>query len=153
MVFTKRNLPTSLVQYCTATNQSFFHKLQAKVARRILVHAYGVHVSPGAIIGNGLFLPHATSIVIGAGVRIGSNCVIYQNTTIGKKYGEHSQCNNEDGYPSIEDNVMIGCGAALLGNIHIVSNCIIGANSVITKSIDISGVYVGNPGKITQRLV
>ena len=77
-----------------AGNGNLFQRRRAKEYKRLLVRRYGVYFSAGAdsAIGKGLKLPHPTSIVIGAGVKIGDNCVIYQNVTVGgARRGEAAQ--------------------------------------------------------------
>ena len=89
----------------------------------------------------GTIFPHPIGIVIGKQVEIGKNCVIYQNVTIGQEH---------NALPKIGDNVCICAGAILLGDITIGNNVIIGAGSVVTKSIPDNAVVVGNPAKIIK---
>lgn len=74
--------------------------------------------------------PHPIGIVIGSGTIIHENVVIYQNVTIGR-----SKINSENGYPIIENDVIIYAGAVIVGNVRIGTGSIIGANSVVTKSV------------------
>lgn len=90
---------------------------------------------------NGTMFPHPVGIVIGKGAVIGKNCVIYQNVTIGQEH---------NALPKIGDNVQIYAGAILIGDITIGNNVMIGAGSVVTKSIPDNAVVVGNPAKIIK---
>ena len=88
-------------------------------------------------------MPHqGLGVVIGPDVKIGENCTIYQNVTLGAKH------NGKDrGFPTIGNNVLIGCGSICLGTILIGDNVVIGANSVVIKSINNNEIVAGNPAK------
>lgn len=90
----------------------------------------GIEIHPGAKIGKRLFIDHGMGIVIGETASIGNDCTIYHNATLGgtgkDKYKRH---------PDIGNNVMVGCGAKILGPIKIGNNVKIGANSTIFKNI------------------
>ena len=92
---------------------------------------FGVEISPRTAIGPGLVLPHPNSIVIGA-ISIGEFAIIYQQTTLGSKTFDDGF--NSHMRPTIGNNVTIGCGAIILGNIHIIDNTLIRANSLTTSS-------------------
>ena len=98
---------------------------------------YNCYIAPNAEIGKNLSLPHPTGIVIGEGVQIGDNCVIYQNVTLGRKNKDISE------YPTIGNNVVIYCNSAVIGKISIGDNSIIGCNSVVLKSIENGSRCVG----------
>lgn len=90
----------------------------------------GIEIHPGAKIGRRLFIDHGMGIVIGETATIGNDCTIYHNSTLGgtgkDKYKRH---------PDIGNNVMIGCGAKVLGPIKIGNNVKVGANSIVLKNI------------------
>jgi serine O-acetyltransferase len=89
-------------------------------------------------------IPHPVGIVIGKppGTQIGDNCIIMQNVTIGiSKIGEGTG-------PRIGNNVFIGAGASILGNIRVGNYVTIGANSVVIKDIPDGSTVVGNPGRV-----
>lgn len=90
--------------------------------------------------------PHqGLGVVIGPRVKVGKRCVIHQNVTIGAK------SNGRDiGFPTIGNDVMIGCGAVLLGNIRIGNNVAIGANSVVLDSVPNDVVVTGIPARIVR---
>ena len=92
---------------------------------------FGVEISPRTAIGPGFILPHPNSIVIGA-ISIGESAIIYQQTTLGSKSFDNGF--NAHMRPTIGNNVTIGCGAVVLGNIHIIDNTLVRANSLTTSS-------------------
>ena len=98
---------------------------------------YGCIISPKAQIGKNLKLPHPIGIVIGEGVKIGDNCIIYQNVTLGRKNKDIAE------YPTIGNNVIIYCNSTLVGSIKIGNNAIIGCNSVILKSVEANSTAIG----------
>lgn len=103
----------------------------------------GVSLSYRAAIGYGLYLPHFGGIVINDDARIGNNCVISQNVTIGKNDG-----GKNPGSPNIGDQVFIGPNAVVVGGITIGDNVLIAANSFVNEDIPSNAVVVGNPSKI-----
>jgi len=109
-------------------------------------HHTGVEIHPGARIGKGLFIDHGAGIVIGETSIIGDNCTIYHGVTLGGRgHAKHTKR-----HPTIGDNVLIGSGAKLLGNITIGDNANIGANAVILHDVPAGATVVGVPGKIVR---
>lgn len=98
---------------------------------------YGCIISPKAQIGQSLKLPHPIGIVIGEGVKIGDNVVIYQNVTIGRKNMDVAE------YPIIGNNVIIYCNSVIIGNIIVGDNSTIGCNTVVLKSVDKNSTCTG----------
>ena len=121
-----------------ALNYHFFaHKLYKKgwhtAARLVAKRARrktGIEIHPGAKIGKGLFIDHGMGVVIGETAIIGNNVTMYHGTTLGG-----TTLDPIKRHPTIEDNVMIGAGAKVLGNITIGKNSKIGANAVVKHSI------------------
>lgn len=107
------------------------------------IYKYGISIPYTTYIGCGFYIGHFGNIVIHKNVKIGRNCNISQGVTIGI-----SNRGDKKGCPSIGDNVYIGPGAKIFGNILIGNNVAIGANSVVTKDIPDNAVVVGIPGKI-----
>lgn len=103
----------------------------------------GIEIHPGAKIGKRLFIDHGTGIVIGETATVGDDCTIYHGVTLG---GTGKDVNKR--HPDIGDNVMIGCGAKILGPIKIGNNVKIGANAVVTKDVQDNSTVVGIPGKV-----
>ena len=104
-------------------------------------HRLGIQIKLGTEVGDGIRFPHYGGIVL-AKSKIGINCTIHQNVTIGRSFGKN------DGCPTIGDNVIIFANATLIGDIKIGNNVIIGANSVVLTDIPDNSVVAGNPAKI-----
>lgn len=105
----------------------------------------GIEIHPGATIGKNLFIDHGMGVVIGETCVIGDNVTLFHGVTLGgtgKGKGKR--------HPTIGNNVFIGSGAKILGNITIGNNVKIGANSVILESIPDNVTVVGIPGKIIK---
>jgi serine O-acetyltransferase len=106
----------------------------------------GADIHPGAVIGNGFFIDHATGVVIGETSEIGNNVSIYQGVTLGGISTEKKKR-----HPTIGNNVVIGAGATILGPITIGDNVRVGAGSVVVKSVPPNSTVVGVPAKIVHR--
>ena len=102
----------------------------------------GIEIHPGAKIGRKLFIDHGMGIVIGETTTIGDNCTIYHNVTLG---GTGKECCKR--HPDIGNNVIIGCGAKVLGPIKIGDNVKIGANAVVLGNVESNKTIVGIPAK------
>lgn len=101
----------------------------------------GIEIHPGAIIGKNFFIDHGTGVVIGETTIIGDNVTLFHGVTLGGTGKEKGKR-----HPTIEDNVFIGSGAKILGNITIGRNSKIGANAVILKDVLENTTVVGIPG-------
>ena len=106
----------------------------------------GVEVHPGARIGRRLFIDHGMGVVIGETTIIGDDVTMYQGVTLGGTGKEHGKR-----HPTIGDNVVIGGGAKILGNITVGKNCRIGAGSVVLRNVPDDSTVVGVPGHIVFR--
>jgi serine O-acetyltransferase len=106
-----------------------------------------VDIHPGATIGSGVFIDHASGIVIGETAIVGNNVLIYQQVTLGGV-----SLSKGKRHPTIEDGVTIGAGAKVLGNITIGKDAKIGANSVVIKDVPAECTAVGVPAHIAKRL-
>jgi serine O-acetyltransferase len=116
----------------------------ARLFSIINVLFFGIEISTRCKIGPGLFFPHTQGTVLGA-VSIGDNAVIYHGVTLGAKNLDFTY--DAAHRPTIGHNVIIGAGAKVLGGVHVADNVIIGANSVVTKSIASNQTVAGNPAK------
>jgi len=103
-------------------------------------------IHPGATIGENVFIDHGIGVVIGETTIIGNNVTIYQGVTLGGV-----SLNPGKRHPTIEDDVIIGAGAKILGNITIGKGSKIGANSVVVKDVPPYSTVVGIPGKVIKR--
>ena len=123
------------------TRATVWGKLQRKHYAARLVHKYGIFVRPDNAIGIGLRLPHPKGIVIGHSVRIGDNCLIYQQVTIG------SARSDDPRQPQIGDRCTLYAGAKVLGAIVVGDAAVIGANAVLLQDAPPNSVLVGIPAK------
>lgn len=102
----------------------------------------GIEIHPGAKIGKGLFIDHGMGVVIGETTEIGDNVTLYHGVTLGgtgKDKGKR--------HPTIEDDVLIGTGAKVLGPIIVGKGAKIGANAVVVKNVPAKATAVGSPAK------
>jgi serine O-acetyltransferase len=106
----------------------------------------GVEIHPGATIGKGVFIDHGMGVVIGETAIIGDYVLIYQGVTLG---GTGKECGKR--HPTLGDNVVVGAGAKVLGNIYIGHNVRIGAGSVVLREVPSDCTVVGVPGRIVYR--
>jgi len=103
----------------------------------------GIEIHPGAKIGEGLFIDHGMGVVVGETAEIGDNVTLHQGVTLG---GTSTQRIKR--HPTLKDNVMIGVGAQLIGNITIGENSKVGAGSVVLDSVPPNATVVGVPGRV-----
>ena len=106
----------------------------------------GIEIHPGATIGAGFFIDHGMGVVIGETAEIGENVTIYQDVTLGGTGTERGKR-----HPTIGNNVVIGAGAKVLGNILIGNNVKIGAGSVVVHPVPDNSTVVGVPGEVIRQ--
>lgn len=121
------------------------HKLYfiARLISQIGRFFTGIEIHPGAKIGRRLFIDHGMGIVIGETAEIGNDCLIYHGVTLGGTGKAKTKR-----HPTLKNNVMVGCGAKLLGAITIGDNVKIGANAVVISDIPDNVTVVGEKGRI-----
>jgi len=120
----------------------FVPRLFSQIAR----HFTGIEIHPGATIGRGLFIDHGMGVVIGETSILGDNITLYQGVTLGGTGKEKGKR-----HPTLGNNVVVGTGAKILGNITIGDNSYIGANAVVIKDVPPNSTVVGVPGRITKQ--
>ena len=106
----------------------------------------GIEIHPGARIGPGFFIDHGMGTVIGETAEIGEDVTLYHNVTLGGV-----SWRKEKRHPTLEDHVVVGAGAQVLGPIHIGARSRIGANAVVVKDVPSDSVVTGIPGRVTYR--
>lgn len=106
----------------------------------------GIEIHPRAEIGSGFFIDHGMGVVVGETSIIGDNVLIYQGVTLGGTGLEKGKR-----HPTVGNNVVIGAGAKVLGNITIGDNSYIGANAVVVRDVPPNSTVVGVPGRITKQ--
>ena len=135
---------------CLHRMAHFFWKRGFLLLARWLSHwnrfITGIEIHPGAQIGEGLFIDHGMGVVIGETTEIGKNCTIYQGVTLGGV-----SLKKEKRHPSLEENVVVGVGARVLGPHVIGAGSRIGASSVVISDVPPGCTVVGVPARIVYR--
>jgi len=123
------------------------HRWHIPVLPRLLSHISrfltGIEIHPGAKLGEGVFIDHGMGVVIGETAEIGDNVTLYQDVTLG---GTSRQ--RKKRHPTLGNNVVVGVGAQLIGDITIGESSKVGAGSVVTISVPAHATVVGVPGRV-----
>ncbi len=106
----------------------------------------GIEIHPGARIGSGVFIDHGMGVVIGETAEVGDDVTLYQGVTLGG-----TSLKREKRHPTLERNVVVGAGAAVLGAIVVGAGARVGAGSVVVADVPPNSVVVGVPGKVIYR--
>ncbi|HEX9018568.1 MAG TPA: serine O-acetyltransferase [Anaerolineaceae bacterium] len=121
-----------------------------KLIARWLSHVFrfltGIEIHPGATIGHKFFIDHGMGVVIGETAEIGDNVTLYHGVTLGGTTLEKGKR-----HPTLENNVVVGAGAKILGAIVVGEGSRIGANAVVNKPVPPNSVVVGVPGQVVMR--
>jgi len=137
----------ALVHYRIA---HIFYKMRlyflARLISQVSRFMTGIEIHPGAKIGRRFFIDHGMGVVIGETAIIGDDVLLYQGVTLGGTGLEKGKR-----HPTIGNNVVIGGGAKVLGNITVGDNSYIGANAVVIKDVPPNSTVVGVPGRITKQ--
>ena len=148
----------SLILTYPGVKAIFFHKIAnffaiakfdliARIISQFSRFLTGIEIHPQAKIGKNLFIDHGMGVVIGETSEIGDNVTIYHNVTLGgiaPSINANDQ-RNVKRHPTLEDNVVVGSGAQILGPVVIGKNSLIGANAVVTKNVPEKSTMVGIP--------
>ena len=150
----------SLVLTCPGVKAVFFHKIAnffaiakfeliARIVSQFSRFLTGIEIHPKAKIGKNLFIDHGMGVVIGETSEIGDNVTIYHNVTLGgisPSINSNDQ-RNQKRHPTLQENVVVGSGAQILGPVVIGKNSLIGANAVVTKDVPDKSIMIGIPAK------
>ncbi len=120
--------------------------LLARLISQFVRFTTGIEIHPGAKIGRRFFIDHGMGVVIGETAVVGDDVLLYQGVTLGGTGLEKGKR-----HPTIGNNVVIGTGAKVLGNITVGDNSYIGANAVVIKDVPPNSTVVGVPGRITKQ--
>ncbi len=124
----------------------FFYKIRllfiARLISQISRFLTGIEIHPGATIGKRLFMDHGMGIVIGETAIVGDDCTIYHQVTLGGTGKEAIKR-----HPTLGNNVIVGAGSKVLGNITLGNNVKVGANSVVLKDVPDNTTVVGIPAR------
>jgi serine O-acetyltransferase len=118
----------------------------ARIISQVSRFFTGIEIHPGAKIGKGLLIDHGSGVVIGETAEIGDYCLLYQGCTLGgtgKETGKR--------HPTLGNNVMVGCGAKVLGPFTVGDNAKIAANAVVLESVPANCTAVGVPARIIKQ--
>ncbi|MCH6567527.1 MAG: serine O-acetyltransferase [Nitrospinae bacterium] len=115
----------------------------ARLASHINRFLTGIEIHPGAQIGPGFFIDHGMGVVIGETAEIGENCTIYHGVTLGG-----TSLKKEKRHPTLCNNVVVGAGAKILGPFTVGDNAIVGAGSLVIRSVPALSTVVGVPAKV-----
>ncbi|HBR68839.1 MAG TPA: serine O-acetyltransferase, partial [Rhodospirillaceae bacterium] len=135
-----------------------FHRLahfvwskKLRALARLIAHLgrffTGIEIHPGAKIGKNLFIDHGMGVVIGETSEIGDNVTLYHGVTLGGKGSDKPGKR----HPTLEDDVIVGSGAQILGAVTIGKGAKIGANSVVISDVPHGCTVVGNPARLVYR--
>ncbi len=128
---------------------SWFYRRRWFVTARFISHIAriltAIEIHPGAKLGKRLFIDHGLGVVIGETAEVGDDVLLYQGVTLGGTGNERGKR-----HPTIGNRVVVGAGAAVLGNIKLGDDARVGAGSVVVHSVPDGATVVGIPGKVVR---
>ncbi len=123
---------------------------RARLLARLVSHVFraltGIEIHPGATIGPRFFIDHGMGVVIGETAEVGADVTLYHGVTLGGTSNHKGKR-----HPTLEDNVVVGAGAKILGAVKVGEGSRIGANAVVVKTVPPDSVVVGVPGQVLVR--
>jgi serine O-acetyltransferase len=129
-----------------------FYRAGLPLLARLISHVArqftGVEIHPGATIGRRFFIDHGMGIVIGETTVIGDDCLMYQGAVLGG-----TSLRKEKRHPTLEEGVIVGANACVLGPVTIGDHVRIGSGSVVVKDVPPGSTVVGIPGRVQKRMV
>ncbi|MBP2436250.1 serine O-acetyltransferase EpsC [Microbacterium amylolyticum] len=120
----------------------FLARLGSQIARALT----GIEIHPGATIGRRFFIDHGMGVVIGETAEVGDDVMLYHQVTLGG-----TSLNKGKRHPTLEDGVVVGSGAKILGPVTVGARSAVGANAVVTKSAPADSILIGVPAKARAR--
>jgi serine O-acetyltransferase len=130
-------------------NVPFFPRLISQIAR---ILTGGIEIHPGAKIGRRFFIDHGSGIVIGETAEIGDNVMLYHQVTLGATgWWKDMKSGRIKRHPTVENDVVIGCGASILGPVTIGAGSKIGAMALVIDNVPPGSIVVGAPGTVLRR--
>lgn len=120
--------------------------LMARIIAQVTRWLTGIEIHPAARIGRRLFIDHGMGVVIGQTAEVGNDVTIQQGVTLGG-----SSTRKEKRHPTVEDNVVIGAGAAVIGRIRVGCDSKVGCGSVVVRDVPPHGTVVGIPAQVVFR--
>jgi serine O-acetyltransferase len=128
----------------------WFYQKKLFTLARLISHCNrfltGVEIHPGARIGRRVFIDHGMGVVIGETAEIGDDCLIYKGVVLGGV-----SLKKEKRHPTLENGVVVGSNACVLGNIVIGAHARIGSGSVVVENVPAGATVVGVPGRVVKR--
>lgn len=137
----------SIYYYIKGLNKFFLKTFYGFLMTNKLSFAFSndITLKHSVLFNNETKFPHPVGMVIGEGVNIGKQCIIYQNVTIGTKDGLAP-------YPKIGNNVTIYAGACIIGAVEIGNRVVVGANSVVLSDVPDDSIVVGMPARVIRKI-
>jgi serine O-acetyltransferase len=138
-----------VAHYLHTRNVRFLPRLISQLAR---VLTGGIEIHPGAKIGNRFFIDHGSGVVIGETAEIGNNVMLYHQVTLGATgWWKDMKSGRVKRHPTIEDDVVIGCGASILGPVTVGAGSKIGAMALVIDNVPPGSIVVSAPGTVLRR--